>query len=112
MTWPSRCSWPAPSGTRLADFSIEHVSPAFRDPAGRTEIDLTRLTLLEAYPASVAGSGLFARAGQVLTDGVAQHVPGPLHESLASGLPVTETESGDTALADLRVARFFDGVIF
>jgi len=97
---------------RLADFSIEHVSPAFRDPAGRTEIDLTRLTLLEAYPASVAGSGLFARAGQVLTDGVAQHVPGPLHESLASGLPVTETESDDTALADLRIARFFDGVIF
>src|SRR5947207_14717491 len=45
-----------------ADFSIEHVSPAFRDPAGRADIDLTRLTLLEAYPASVAGSGLFARA--------------------------------------------------
>src|SRR5207248_1202233 len=45
-----------------ADFSIEHVSPAFRDPAGRADIDLARLTLLEAYPASVAGSGLFARA--------------------------------------------------
>ena len=97
---------------QLTDFCIEHVSPAFGDPAGRTEIDLTRLTLLEAYPASVAGSGLFARARQVLADGVAQHVPGPLRESLASGLPVSETESGETVLADLRVARFFDGVIF
>jgi serine phosphatase RsbU (regulator of sigma subunit) len=95
-----------------ADFSIEHVSPAFRDPAGRADIDLTRLTLLEAYPASVAGSGLFARARQVLADGMTQFVPGPLRESLASGLPVNEAESDDLALADLRVARFFDGVIF
>jgi len=96
----------------LTDFSIEHVSPAFCDPAGRTDIDLTRLTLLEAYPASVAGSGLFARARQVLADGVTQYVPGPLRESLASGLPLNESEPGDLALADLRVARFFDGVIF
>jgi serine phosphatase RsbU (regulator of sigma subunit)/PAS domain-containing protein len=98
----------------LADFSIEHVSPAFRDPAARadTDTDLTRLTLLEAYPVSVTGSGLFARARQVLADGVSQYVPGPLRESLASGLPVNEAESADPALADLRVARFFDGVIF
>src|SRR6266581_4890479 len=96
----------------LTDFGVEHVSPAFRDPAGRADIDLTRLTLLEAYPASVAGSGLFARARQVLADGVSRYVPGPLRESLASGLPVTEAESADQALADLRVARFFDGVIF
>ncbi len=96
----------------LTDFSIEHVSPAFRDPAGRADIDLTRLTLLEAYPASVAGSGLFARARQVLADGAAQYVPGPLRASLASGLPVNEAESGDLALAGLRAVRFFDGVIF
>jgi hypothetical protein len=81
---------------RVTDFSIEHVSAGFRDPAGRTGKDLTGLTLLEAYPASVAGQGLFARAMQVLADGRAQHVPAPLGESLA----------------DLRVARFFDGVIF
>src|SRR5262249_42691057 len=96
----------------LTDFSIEHVSPAFRDLAGRTDIDLTRLTLLEAYPASVAGSGLFGRGRQVLADGVTQYVPGPLRESLASGLPLNEAEPGDLALADLRAARFFDGVIF
>ena len=99
-------------GGQLADFSIEHVSPAFRDPAGRTEIDLTRLTLIEAYPASVTGSGLFARASQVLADGVPQHVPGPLGDSLASGLPMSETEAEEPSLADLRVARFYDGVIF
>src|ERR1700760_4097966 len=74
----------------LTDFSIEHVSPAFRDPVGRTDIDLTRLTLLEAYPASVTGSVLFARARQVLADEVTQNVPGPLRESLASGLPLNE----------------------
>jgi hypothetical protein len=96
---------------QLTDFSIKHVSPGFCDPAGRPGVDLTKLTLLEAYPASIAGSGLFVRARQVLADGVAQHVPGPLSESLASGL-AAENGSAEASLADLRVARFFDGVIF
>jgi serine phosphatase RsbU (regulator of sigma subunit) len=95
----------------LTDFGIEHVSPGFRDPTGRTETNLTTLTLLEAYPASVAGSGLFARAKQVLADGTAQHVPGPLRVSLIGGRPAGETEADEAALTDLRVARFFDGVI-
>ena len=95
-------------GGQVADFSIEHVSPGFRDPGGRAGPDLTRLSLLEAYPSSASGRGLFARAMQVLADGVPQHVPGPLSESLASGLPAEEAAD----LADLRVARFFDGVIF
>jgi serine phosphatase RsbU (regulator of sigma subunit) len=100
---------------RVTDFSIEHVSPGFRDPAGRTANDLTRLTLLEAYPASVMGRGLFTRALQVLADGAAED--GPLPESIAtSGEQAGEAadaglgEAG--ALADLRVTRFFDGVIF
>ncbi len=97
---------------RVTDFSIEHVSPDFRDPAGRAGSDLTRLTLLEAYPASVSGQGLFALARQVLADGVAQHVPGPLSASEAGGFPVSDSGTGRAALADLRVARFFDGVIF
>jgi hypothetical protein len=102
---------------QVTDFSIEHVSPGFCHPAGParpdlTSADLTRLTLLEAYPASVAGSGLFARAMRVLADGAPQHVRGPLRESLGSGLPVIEAESEQAPLADLRVARFFDGVIF
>jgi hypothetical protein len=81
---------------QVTDFVIEHVSPGFRDLAGRAAPDLTRLTLLEAYPSTASGPGLFARAMQVLADGAPQYVPGPLSESAA----------------DLRVARFFDGVIF
>ena len=99
---------------RLTDFSIEHVSPGFSDPAGRAGPDVAGLTLLEAYPASVSGQGLFARARQVLADGVPQHVPGPLSVSLASGLPAGGggADVGQHQLADVRVARFFDGVIF
>ena len=99
---------------RLTDFSIEHVSPDFSDPAGRAGSGVAGLTLLEAYPASVSGQGLFARARQVLADGVPQHVPGPLSASLPSGLPVGDggAGAGQDQLADLRVARFFDGVIF
>jgi PAS domain-containing protein len=99
---------------RVTDFSIEHVSPGFRDPAGRAAADLARLTLLEAYPVGVSGPGLFARATQVLTDGVPRYVPGPLSESLASGLNRHEVpaDADQAPLADLRIARFFDGVIF
>jgi serine phosphatase RsbU (regulator of sigma subunit) len=99
---------------RVSDFSIEHVSPGFRDPGGRTATDLATLTLLAAFPASVSGQGLFARAKQVLTDGVPQYVPGPLSESLAGGLIQHEgtADIDQATLAELRVARFFDGVIF
>ena len=99
---------------QVTDFGIEHVSPRFRDLAGRTGNDLIRLTLLEAYPASVSGQGLFARAMQVLTDGAPQHVPGPLSEALASGFPARPApgEAAPPPLAGLRVARFFDGAIF
>ncbi len=99
---------------QVTDFGIEHVSPRFRDLAGRTGNDLARLTLLEAYPASVSGQGLFARAMQVLTDGAPQHVPGPLSEALASGFPARPApgEAAPPPLAGLRVARFFDGAIF
>jgi serine phosphatase RsbU (regulator of sigma subunit) len=92
---------------QIRDFSIEHVSPGFCGPAGRTGLDLYRRTLLEAYPAGISDSGLFARASQVLADGVPQYVPGPLGNSLATGQP-----DAGPSLADLRAARFFDGVIF
>jgi hypothetical protein len=120
---------------RVTDFGIEHVSPGFRDLAGRTGPDLARLTLLEAYPASLSGPGLFARAMRVLTDGMPQHVPGPLSEALTDGMPQhvpgplsealtsalpvgqlpagqAPAQAGQPSLADLRAARFFDGVIF
>ena len=63
---------------QLTDFSIEHVSPGFSDPEGRTSAELAGLTLLEAYPASVSAQGLFALARQVLADGVLQHADGLL----------------------------------
>jgi serine phosphatase RsbU (regulator of sigma subunit) len=101
-------------GERVTDFSIEHASPGFRDPAGRTGTELAGLTLLEAYPASVSGQGLFTLALRVLADGVPQHVPGPLSKSLSSEFIDSEAPA-DRAPAPqtgLRVARFFDGVIF
>ena len=98
---------------QLTDFCIEHVSPGFSDPEGRSSAEVAGLTLLEAYPASVSGRGLFALARQVLADGVPQHVPGPGSLSGASEPPVSEGRAGadQALLADLRMARFFDGVI-
>jgi serine phosphatase RsbU (regulator of sigma subunit) len=78
---------------RVTDFGIEHVSPGYHDPEGRSAADLSGLTLLEAYPASGSGPGLFARAVRVLAEGTPEHVPGG-------------AQSGD-----MRLARFYDGVI-
>ena len=95
----------------IIDFRIEHVSPGYRDPAGRTGPDLTRLTLLEAYPASVSVEGLFARAVQVLTEGTSSHVSGPLGISAASGPSLSQADPVGELVRDLRVARFYEGVI-
>jgi serine phosphatase RsbU (regulator of sigma subunit) len=86
------------AGGAVTDFAIDHLSPGYLDPAGRSASDLAGLTLLEAYPLTTAGYGLFARAERVLADGQPQYVPDPLAELVP--------------LADLRAARFFDGVIF
>ncbi|HTX27988.1 MAG TPA: SpoIIE family protein phosphatase [Streptosporangiaceae bacterium] len=98
---------------RVTDFSIEHVSPGFRDPSGQTGTDLTKLTLLEAYPASVAGDGLFAVAMRVLASGDALHLPAPCGELPAGRLTGSEDEPGLAGSpASMRATRFFDGVIF
>jgi len=96
---------------QITDFSIEHVSPGYRDPAGRPVQDLTRLTLLEAYPASVSVPGLFAWAVRAFTEDTSQYVPGPLSIPPASGLPVSQADAAGELVRDLRVARFYDGVI-
>jgi Stage II sporulation protein E (SpoIIE)/ANTAR domain len=96
---------------QITDFSIEHISPGYRDPAGRPVQDLTRLTLLEAYPASVSAGGLFARAVRVLAEGTPQYVPGPLAVSPATGLSVSQADAAGAQVRDLRVARFYDGVL-
>jgi hypothetical protein len=89
----------------ITDFAIMYLSPGYADPAGRPAGELTALTLLEAYPASTAGDGLFARAERVLTSGQPEHVPGLLGSALAGGAELT-------AIADLNVAPFFAGVLF
>jgi len=82
----------------ITDFAIDHHSPGYLDPAGRAPGEIAGKTLLEAYPLSAVGHGLFGRALRAVADGRPQHVPGPLSE------PVP--------LADFRAAKFFDGAIF
>ena len=83
---------------RVTDFAIDHVSAGYLDPAGRPAPEIKGLTLLEAYPVTTAGHGLFARALRAVEDGAARYLPGPLVE------PVP--------IADFRVAKFGDGAIF
>ena len=92
-------------GGEITDFGIVYLSPGYADPAGRPAAELASLTLLEAYPASIAGDGLFARAERVLTSGQTEHAPGLVRTSLAGGTDVS-------ALADLHVLPFFAGVLF
>ena len=88
----------------LTDFAIVHVNPGYADPGGRLGAALTRLTLLEAYPTSASGDGLFARASRVLTTGRAEYVPGTVTAPLTGGTDAVE-------VAGLRAAPFFTGVI-
>ena len=90
---------------RVTDFAIMRVSPGYIDPAGRRASDLAGLTLLEAYPASTSGDGLFARAERVLAGGRAEHVAGTVAAPLTGGCDAV-------AVADLRAAPFFAGVAF
>jgi hypothetical protein len=89
----------------ITDFGVVYMSTGYADPAGRPAAELATLTLLEAYPASTSGDGLFARAERVLTSGHAEHAPGLVSTSLAGGTDVS-------ALADLHVLPFFAGVLF
>jgi len=89
----------------LTDFTMMHQSPGYVDPAGRGPGELAGLTLLEAYPLSGSPDGLFARASRVLSTGRAEQVPGAITAPLTGGKDAV-------AVADLRVAPFFAGVIF
>ena len=89
----------------LTDFGVVHMSPGYVDPAGRPAAELAGLTLLEAYPASAAGDGLFAMAERILASGRAEHVTGPAVTAL----------TGDTdavQLAGVHAFAFFAGVAF
>jgi hypothetical protein len=89
----------------LTDFGVVHMSPGYVDPGGRPAAELAGLTLLEAYPASAAGDGLFAMAERILASGRAEHVTGPAVTAL----------TGDTdavQLAGVHAFAFFAGVAF
>jgi len=88
---------------RISDFRIDYAGENFRDPAGRNATDLTGRTLLEAYPTAATVGGVLEHAARVLTTGQAQHVPGPVVTA-----PAGEVTG---AIADIRIARFFDGVV-
>jgi PAS domain-containing protein len=97
------------AGGRVTDFAVTHISPGYVCPAGRPAGDMGRLTLLQAYPDSASGDGLFARAARVLADGAAQRVTGPV------GPPHTGTLTGNAdvvQVADLRAAPYAGGVVF
>ncbi len=92
-----------PDGT-VTDFLVGHVNNEFRDPVGRKADDLVGRPLLEVYPLAALPGGLFDRTVEVLATGVPHHMSGGILSSLVS-------ESGVTALMDIRVARLFDGVV-
>ena len=88
---------------RISDFRIDYAGENFRQPAGRNANDLTGRTLLEAYPTAATVGGVLEHAVRVLTTGQPQHVPGPVVTA-----PAGEVTG---AVADIRIARFFNGVV-
>jgi Stage II sporulation protein E (SpoIIE)/ANTAR domain len=89
----------------VTDFLVVHLSSGYVDPAGRPRAELAGLTLLEAYPASASGGGLFAMAERVLAGGRAEHVP-PATVSTLTG------DADAVQVAGVAAAPFFAGVAF
>ena len=88
---------------QISDFRIDYAGGYVRHTAGRNASELTGRTLLEVYPTAAAVGGVLERAVRTLTTGQAQHVPGPVMTA-----PAGEVTG---AIADIRIARFFDGVV-
>ncbi len=89
----------------VTDFSVVHLSARFADPGGRRPAELARLTLLEAYPASADGEGLFALAERVLASGRAEHVTGAAASALTG-------EADPVPVTGVHAVPFFSGVLF
>jgi serine phosphatase RsbU (regulator of sigma subunit) len=102
------------AGGEITDFAIMYLSPGYADPLGRPAAELAALTMLEAYPASASGDGLYARAERVLASGHAEHVPGTVSAPLAAAADVAGNggDIGHMVIADLTVIPFFAGVLF
>ena len=93
------------SSGAVTDFRMVHMSQGYLDPAGRQAATLAGLSLLEAYPSSVTGDGLFAMAERVLRSGRAEHVPGTVTAALTG-------DSDAVRVAGLHAVPFFAGVLF
>jgi PAS domain-containing protein len=92
----------------IADFAILRVSSGYIDPAGGPDAGRDHIagrTLLEAYPASTTGDGLFARARRVLASGRAEHVRGTVAAPLTGDVDQVK-------VADLHAVPLFTGVVF
>jgi hypothetical protein len=89
----------------VTDFGIVHLGAGYVDPAGRGRADLAGLTLLEAYPGSASGDGLFAIARRVLASGRAEYLPAGTAVALTGDLDSVQ-------LAGVRAVPFFAGVAF
>jgi hypothetical protein len=87
----------------LTDFVVVHMSPRYVDPGGRPPAELAGLTLLEAYPASASGDGLFALAERVLDGGRAEHPTGAASASLTGEVDAVQ-------VTGVRAVPFFAGV--
>jgi serine phosphatase RsbU (regulator of sigma subunit)/GAF domain-containing protein len=87
----------------ITDFSIDHVSPRFRDPAGRGAAGLAGRQLLELYPAAAIAGGLFDSCVRALATGEPQYVAGE----------IVAAQTGDVGTMPapaIRIARLYDGV--
>src|SRR5690242_15899236 len=98
------------AGGAVTDFVVVHMSPGYVDPGGRPAGELAGLTLLEAYPASAAGDGLFAMADRVLASGQDEHVTAANAASLASTALTGDVDP--VQVTAVHAAPFFGGVVF
>ena len=89
----------------VTDFRVVHMSPGYADPGGRVPAELAGLTLLEAYPASASGGGLFAMAERVMASGRAEHVTGTAAATLTGDVDAVR-------VTGIHAVPFFAGVIF
>jgi serine phosphatase RsbU (regulator of sigma subunit)/PAS domain-containing protein len=87
----------------VTDFRIDHVSPGFRDPAGRGPTELADRQLLELYPAAAAAGGLFDTCVTALVTDEPQRVSGEIVAAQAG-------YAGTGPVAAVRIARIYDGV--
>jgi serine phosphatase RsbU (regulator of sigma subunit)/PAS domain-containing protein len=87
----------------VADFRLDHVSPGFRDPAGRGAAELAGHQLLELYPAAALAGGLFDTCVAALATGEPQYVSGEI-------LAAQTGYAGPAPAPAVRIARLYDGV--